>query len=418
MGLFFVGRRSMTTSIIVVSSSEIVSNVKENNLSNICSSLYKNKQDVKFVETVKPEASVVKSALDRALELSDAVVVVTENEWDKFYMVKHLLADKFGAKIEVSEYAKKYIDDYARTKNIPLQREDNSLAQMPSNARTIKNPFSAYQGCLIEENNKLVFLLPLESDELYHIFFSSVLPYILSKGKQKGKTYILRTFGIKQQELQTLLREEIKNKYEIEVICAEKFLRGEVVVNINEGTRSDAQKNIISKIYTKLLPYFYSEKDESLEEFIIELLSVRNLTISFGEDFTRGAMSSSLGQVQNSDKIFKESYIVISNESKTKLLGVDKDCYNKSKIDYGEIAYEMALGTLENSGADVVATSCGDLEKGLLYFAIGNSEGIHIFSENIQGSIPEKINLATGKILFQLIKKLKQDDFNIGREFI
>ncbi len=408
----------MKTSIVVVSNSEIVSNIKEDTLSNICASLYKNKQDVIFVETAKPESSIVKGAIDRAMELSDATIVVTENEWDKFYMVKHVLSDKFGAKIEISDYAKKYIDEYAMAKNVPLQREDNSLSQMPSNARTIKNPFSAYQGCLIEENGKLIFLLPLESDELYHIFFSSVLPYILSKGKQKGKTYILRTFGIKLQELQTLLRDEIKNKYEIKVVCSEKFLRGEVVISIDEGTRSDAQKALVSKIYTKLLPYFYSEKDESLEEFILSILSVRNLTVSFAEDFTRGEMSSCLGKVANSDKILREAYVVVSHESKTKLLGVDSNCYNKPKIDYGEIAYEMALGVLENSGADVVATSCGDLEKGLLYFAIGNSEGIHIYSENIYGSINEKINLATGKIFFQLIKKLKQDDFHLGREFI
>lgn len=409
----------MKVSIIVVSSSEIVSNIKEDTLSRICSSLYKNKQDVKFVEIVKPEASVVQSSLKRACEMCDAVVVATENEWDKFYMVKHILSDEFGAKIEVSEYAKKYIDEYARTKNVPLKREDNSLSQMPNNARTIKNPFSAYQGCLIEEKEKLVFLLPLESDELYHIFFSSVLPYILSKGKQKGKTYILRTFGIKLQELQTLLRDEIKNKYEIEVVCSEKLLRGEVVINVSEGTRSDAQKNIVSKIYTKLLPYFYSEKDESLEEFILTLLSVRNLTLSFAEDFTRGEMSASLGRASgNSKEILKESYVTISNESKTKLLGVDKSCYTKNDVDYGEMAYEMALGVLENSGADIVATSCGDLENGLLYFALGNSEGIHIFSENIAGSLSEKISLATGKIFFQLIKKLKQDDFHIGNEIV
>ncbi len=408
----------MRTSIVVVSSSEIISNIKEDTLSNVCASLCKNKQDVKFVETVKPESAIVKGAIDRAVELSDAIIVIVENEWDKFYMVKHLLSDKFGAKLDVNEYAKKYIDEYARTKNVPLQREDGSLAQLPNNARAIKNPFSAYQGCLIEKDGKIVFLLPLESNELYHIFFSSVLPYVLSTGKQKGKTYILRTFGIKLQELQTLLREEIKNKYEIEVVCAEKFLRGEVVVDINEGTRSDAQKSIVSKIYTKLLPYFYSEKDESLEEFITALLSVRSLTISFGEDFTRGEMSSSLGKIKDSEQVLKESYVAISNESKTKLLGVDKGCYNKTNVDFGEIAYEMALGVLENSGADVVATSCGDLENGVLYFAIGNSEGIHIYSENICGTVDDKIKLATGKIFFQLIKKLKQDDFNIGSEVV
>lgn len=409
----------MKISLITVSNSEIVSNVKANAISSICSSLYKNRQDVLFSQIVKPEANCVKMCLKQAIDCSDTIIVVCDNEWDRFYMCKKIFCELFDTIMVNSEYASKYIDDYAKSQNVPLKKEDYSLCQMPQIARTIKNPFSAFQGCLIEKNSKNIFLLPKENNELYHIFFSSVLPYILNESSSKGKTYILRTFGITLQELSTLLKDEIKNKYNIDVVCSEKYLRGEIVISAKEGTRSDFEKKLVSKVYTKLLPYFYSEKDQSMEEFIFDILSVRHLTISFAEDFTCGNMTSKFFEnLTDAHKILHESYITISNESKTKLLGIDKSCLSKSKIDFSEIAYQMALGVLENSGADIVVANCGDLTTGELTFAIGNCEGIHIFNQKLDGSNQEKIDLATGIILFQLIKKLKQDDFHLGQKVV
>lgn len=409
----------MKIGIITVSNSELVSSSSMNILSQICSSLYKNKQDVLLSNVVKSDASNVGESIKYVYSKCDATILICENEWDKFYMCKKLLCDLFNCKIENNEFAKKNIDEYAKEMNVPLQKEDASLSQMPEIARTIKNPFSAYQGCLCEKDDKLLFMLPLEERELYHVFFSSVLPFIISNNKEdlKDKTYILRTFGIKLSDLRHLIRDEIRNKYSIEIICSEKLLRGEIIIKIKGGTRSDAQKNIVSKVYSKLLPYFYSERDESLEEFIYTLLSIRKLKLSFAEDFTAGALTTSLYEnLENANEIISESIIATDDTSKVKLLGVEKSIFKKSSIDYSELAYQMALGILENSGADIVVSSCGDIKEGLLTFAIGNAEGIHVFNEKVSGGLQEKIKLATGMIFFHLIKKIKQDDFHIGNK--
>ncbi len=409
----------MKVSIITVSNSELITQTRDKLLSQISSSLYKNKQDILFIQIIRGESAILDESLKFAYNTSDVVILICENEWDRFYMCKKLLCDLFNCKIENNKYATKNIEEYAKEKNVPLKKEDFSLSQMPEIARTIKNPFSAFQGCLCEKDGKKVFMLPLEDNELYHVFFSSVLPYILSNNNEnlKDKTYILRTFGIKLSDIRHLLRDEIRNKYGIEVICSEKLLRGEIVIRVKGGTRSDIQKNIISKIYTKLLPYFYSEKDESLEEFIYSLLSVRRLTLAFAEDFTAGNMVDSLYKnIPSAKEIINEDIVATSDNSKMKLLGVEKNVFKKSAIDYSEIAYQMALGMLENSGADIVVANCGDLKEGLLTFAIGNSEGIHVFNEKVNGSFEEKIELATGMIFYHLVKKIKNDDFHIGQK--
>ncbi len=409
----------MKISIITISNAEVISSKKNNSINQICSSLYKNKQDVLYCQTIKANSSVLKNSLDSALEISDCVILICQNEWDTFYMTKKIICDVFSTQMEVSDYAKTNIEEFSSTKNIPLRKEDFSCMQMPKIARTIKNPFSVFQGCLCQNNDKTIFLLPLQYDELYHIFFSSVMPFILDLNSENSKTFILKTFGITLSDLSHLLRDQIKNKYNIEVVCNEYLQSGEVVIKVPKGVRSEVYDKLVNNVYTKLLPYVYSEKDESQAELICSILKMRNMTISFAEDFTAGNMCAELYKNSSDARdVVGEVYITPSNKSKSKLLGVDEATFRKSSIDYTDISYQMALGVLENSGADVVVANCGDFETGDCVFAIGNKEGIHVFSQNVSGSPEQKIKMASGMIFFQLIKKLKQNDFYLGKTTI
>ncbi len=287
---------------------------------------------------------------------------------------------------------------------------------MPESARTIKNPFSPFQGCLCEKNGKAVFLLPLRHDELHHMFFSSVLPYILKSVGNDSSTFVLKTFGLKSGEMQLLLKDFIKNKLNIEVVCGEYLLSGEIIINIPKSTRKDYADNFVKSVFEKVLPYVYADKDESLSEYIFSFLSLHKERIAFAEDFTAGNMSATLFEnLEEAQNILQESYVTISNESKIKVLGVEKEIFNRASLDFGEIAYQMAMGVLENSSADVVVANCGDVKSGDLTFAIGNRDGLHIFTKKVSGNKKQKIIMATNAIFFELIKKLKQNDFAFGK---
>ena len=406
----------MKISIITISNSEVISFKKNNSINEICYSLYKNSQDVQYMQIIKASSSVLSNSLTSALSISDCVILICQNEWDNFYMTKKVLCDYFSTKMVLSDYAKRYVEEYAQYKNVPLKKEDFYCMQMPEIARTIKNPFSVFQGCLCQQNEKSVFLLPLQYDELYHIFFSSVLPFILNLKGDDSKTFILKTFGISLIDMTHLLRGDFKNKFNIEVVCNEYLLLGEVVIKVPKGVRSDSCQNFISSIYSKLSPYVYSEDDESLPELVCSLLSLNNLKIAFAEDFTAGNLCDDLfSYSSNASKVVVEGYFTPTNLSKSRLLGVDESVFKKAKIDFLDIVYQMALGVLENSGADVVVANSGNLDEGICCFAIGTREGIHVFSKAVKGSSEQKIKMASGEIFFELVKKLKQNDFCVTK---
>lgn len=403
----------MKISIIVASNSEVIVKNKNEILNLICSQSYKNGLDVvcKFVLKMEPE-TIVKT-LKICREISDQIIFMCDTNFEKCYVCKKIICDEFSTTLVNNEFAKKNIEEYLRKINIPMKKEDQTFFQLPKNSRCIKNPLGVFQGFLLENNNQNLFFLPLDYNDLYHMFFSSVLPFILQKKDNTTCTYIFKTFGIRYNEMTSLLRENIKNKYNIQILCSEYLLEGEVFVLVPQKSQKYAD-NIIGNVYTKLLPYIYSDSDATLSEVISEFLCVRNKNIVFAEDYTCGKLCNMFCNKLSDKNILSQGFIVPDEKSKINILGVPEKIFNKPNIDLGEVAYQMALGALEVSQADFTVATFKGSNLNEFVFAIGSNEGIHVYSEKLFGGNEQKIDLACNIVLFKLLKKLKKESFNLG----
>ena len=404
----------MKISILTLSSSEMVSSCNNSTLSLIRSTLYKNGQEIVSNSLVEPVSKILGSSLDFALQNSDCVLLLCESGLGKPYMAKKVICDKFGGKLINSIYAQKNIDDYIARTNVPLQKEDMSFCQMPDVARSVKNPLGVFQGCLCEKDNKILFLLPLAHEELIHMFFASVLPYILQSRGNNNKTFVLKTYGASYNELILILKDFIANKHNIEIVCNEYLRQGEIIVNVPKGVRSDVAENFVQEIYTKILPYVYSDKDESQPEFLYTLLCMYKQKVCFVEDFTSGNMCKMfMCSLPNAKDVISSSFVCPTDESKISLFDIDNSLLTTYR-DEKELAYQLAISGLKKSGADLVVSTLGDIESGRLVYAIGSNEGVHIFTDNVSGSREQKIEMATNAVFFQLIKKIRKGDFGMG----
>lgn len=409
----------MKICVIALSNGEIISNRKNNSINTLCAELYKNGQEVVSLELLKPNASNLSSSIKKAFEIGDTVLLLCENEAERAYMAKRVVCEVFNCQMVDSLFAKKNMEDYASQINVPLLKEEYSFSQMPQVARTIKNPNGVFQGCLCESGGKTLFMLPLATKEMEHMFYQSVMPYILQSRGDGSSTYVLKTFGITTHELQATLREQIKNKHNIEVVCNEYLKSGEVILHVPKSMRKDLVDEFIQTVYAKILPYVYADTDESMPEKILEYCNLHKLTLCFAEDFTCGNLSAKMFKYGAQSKdVLQNCVVVPSTLDKKKVLGVNENLFNKVTVDFGEIAYQMAVGAVENFGAGVAISCTGDVEEGILAFAIGNNDGIHVYSQSLEGTREQKIELATNTIFFELIKKLKQNDFHLGQTIL
>lgn len=86
---------------------------------------------------------------------------------------------------------------------------------------------------------------------------------------------------------------------------------------------------------------------------IIKLCRRRGDRIIIAESCTGGLISAVLTEVSGSSQVIEGGFFVYSNEMKFKQLGIDEDMYMKHGSVSKQMAYEMALGALNNSNANI-----------------------------------------------------------------
>lgn len=405
----------MKINILAISNNELVALNKNYTIPLITSNLYKNGFDLTGNNLISTNYDNIIKNLKVSVEQSDCIICLVENEPDISFVVKKAICETFEEELNLNSFAKNNIKKYYDAKNIPIPKEISSYQHMPVNARCITNTIGAFQGFLLNKNDKTIFFVPLNPEELNNMFFKSVLPYLLEKYTNTTKTFVFKTFGLSKQELNSILKDQIKNKNKIQIICNEKLLDAEILINCPSSLKQEVVEKFISLVFNKINHYLYAETDSTMYERAYDLLNINNLTLSVAEDITAGNFSSRFFKANKDAKgILVESYITPTTLSKTRILGVDKDIFTQN-TDFEEVAYEMALGALENSGSDFVVSITGELDAGKCFIGIGNIKGIHVFNESVDGNLEQKIEKITGYTFFHLIKKLKQNDFHLPK---
>ena len=91
------------------------------------------------------------------------------------------------------------------------------------------------------------------------------------------------------------------------------------------------------------------ELNERLVNKLIEL----NYKITFAESCTGGMVAAKIVEVSNASKVFDQSFVTYSNESKVNLLGVNPLTIEKYGVVSESVASEMAKGCALKANANI-----------------------------------------------------------------
>ena len=91
------------------------------------------------------------------------------------------------------------------------------------------------------------------------------------------------------------------------------------------------------------------ELNERLVNKLIEL----NYKITFAESCTGGMVAAKIVEVSNASKVFDQSFVTYSNESKVNLLGVNPETIEKYGVVSESVASEMAKGCALKANANI-----------------------------------------------------------------
>jgi len=235
-------------------------------------------------------------------------------------------------------------------------REANRKQAMVPEGATAIDPAGTAPGLVVPADGQVVIVLPGPPRELQDMWpralASQPAQEVLDRA-EPYKTMSIRMFGIPESELAKALREIDDEGVPLDQLEVTTCLRGgELVTDVrHRDGAEEAAEGLRAGLAQRLGQFTYTESGESIEEVVFRLLGDR--TIAVAESESGGLLAGRLTLRPGSSRWFAGGVVSYSNESKTKLLGVDGKLIESGGAVSLEVAEAMADGAIERFEADV-----------------------------------------------------------------
>jgi competence/damage-inducible protein CinA-like protein len=265
---------------------------------------------------------------------------------------------------EMEQKIARIIARYARRLRFDPEavREANRKQAMVPDGAVAIDPAGTAPGLVVPADGQVVIVLPGPPRELQEMWpralAAAPAQEVLARA-EPYETMSIRMFGIPESELAQALREIEENGADLEQLEVTTCLRGsELVTDVRHREGAEAAAEALrAGLAERLGQFTYTETGESIEEIVFGLLGDR--TIAVAESESGGLLAGRLTLRPGSSNWFAGGVVSYSNESKTKLLGVDPELIESSGAVSPEVAEAMADGALDRFDAEVSCAITG-----------------------------------------------------------
>lgn len=318
--------------------------------------------DVLYHHVVGDNPNRLERLIDICFEDCDLIITTgglgpTEDD-----LTKEVIARVVGNELIYDEGSlasmKKYFVDTHR------KMTENNLKQalFPSRAEVFSNSVGTAPGFVSEKDGKYIIALPGPPREMTAMFENEVLPYLSQRENAVLYYKIVRTYGIGESILETVLMPLIHGQTDPTIATYAKEGECSIRVTSKRGTLEESKaavEDMMVKIRELIGENIYSEDDEEMAEVLVRELKAKNLQISSAESCTGGLFASRLTDFAGASQVFKRGYVTYSIESKVEDLGVDISLIDKYSVVSEEVAREMAIKAMQKSRSNLAVSVTG-----------------------------------------------------------
>ena len=217
--------------------------------------------------------------------------------------------------------------------------------------------------CDDEFRGRFLVLMPGVPQEMEAMIQSTVVPFFTDRSGTVIVHSHIKTTGIGETGFADIIHEIEDNLPDGTSLAylphaAGVNLRVSSIGNDKQGVERD-NRGVVESIVGAAEEFVFATADISLEECIGGMLQTRGLRIAVAESCTGGLIASRLTDISGSSRYFEQGYVVYSNESKERNLGVRQVTLETYGAVSEEVAAEMAEGCLLKAGADIAVSSTG-----------------------------------------------------------
>ncbi len=258
-----------------------------------------------------------------------------------------------------------------------------------SRGEVLANANGTAPGLWVEQDGRVLCMLPGPPNELQPMFREQVLPRLAALGLIRPReAYVqLRTAGIGESALETKLQ-PLFDRFGAALSVAFCAHQGQVDCRLSSpgGELDDAALQALAAECAGLLGEdFLCFGHDSLAQVCADLLRASEHTLAVAETATGGLLANAFTNICGASKFFAGGCVCYSNESKMQLLDVPEDLLSQHGAVSAEAAVAMATGAAERLGADYAialtgfAGPTGGTEAnpvGTIYLALYSHRGV------------------------------------------
>ena len=403
----------MNAEIIAVGTEILLGDIVNTNAQFIAKQLANLGISVFFQTVVGDNEARLLSAYKLAFERADLVVATGGLGPTKDDLTKETAAKFFGKPLVRHTQTLHDIQAYFSTQKLEITENNKKQSDIIEGATVLTNENGTAPGILLEQDGKILIMLPGPPREMHPMFENHVLPFLKTKTNQVFISKTLRLCGIGESRAEDILKPILEKQSNPTIAPYAKTCEVHFRVTARAGDEATARrliKPVSDQIYSLLGEYIYGEDETTLEAAVVGMLQKRGMTIACAESCTGGMLTARLVNCPGASSVLREGIIAYSNASKISRLGVKSDTLAQYGAVSSQTAAEMALGAAKTAGADVgvgitgIAGPDGGTDEkpvGLVYVAVSilgrvSTVALHIVGDRERvrtRSVVEALNL-------------------------
>ena len=276
-------------------------------------------------------------------------------------LTRETVAELLGRRLQRNEGVVRAIEARFRSFKREMPTVNLRQAMVPEGAEVLENPRGTAPGLWLEDNGRMVALLPGPPRELKPLFLEQVLPR-LQRHASAVRMFQreLRVTGLGESHVEERIR-PIYTRYK-DVNTTILAAPGEVQIHLrrwsDDAVEANATLNEIVRTFELALgDSIFAHAGTPLEEVVAQLLMENRATIAAAESCTGGLLAERLTRIPGSSNYFLGGVVCYSNEMKTAWAGVPAEMIAARGAVSSEVAIALAEGIRRRVGKHI---GCGN----------------------------------------------------------
>ena len=363
--------------------------------------------DSLFQTKVGDNLARIVTALEQALERSDAVIVCGGLGPTQDDITRDAIAKVMGVDLELDDEVAARIEAMFSSRGRRMSANNFRQAEVPVGARAIHDPQPGTAPGLIcpigdPETGKVLYAVPGVPAEMRAIVSQAILPDLQRRAGISATivSRTLRTWGESESGLAERLAgrvAELDRTGNPTLAYLASGIEGIKVRLTAKGADTAEAEALLSaeeaEVRAILGDLVFGVDDETIEASVLALMRARGLTLGLAESLTGGMMGSRICDVPGASDVFRGSIVSYASDVKYSVLGVPE-----GPVVSAEAASAMAAGARRVLGSDIGVAVTGvagpdpqeGVEPGTVYVGLdlgplGGEAGAEAFEVKLPG---------------------------------